>query len=679
MGFQPMFRTQPGRVAWASSPRSEHGLEGRATYSDDGLEARATFRVVSLRLLMMPSAAPSGPPKPVDRETMKRVLGLFKPYRRQVILTLTAVLVGVLLGLLPPYIIKVIIDEGLQARHLDTIIRYSIYAVFAVLAGAAMTLLYGYWSVIVGQKIMCDLRNKLYTHLQSMSLRFFTSTRTGEIQTRLISDVAGVQTVVSNTITDQLSNIAIVISTLVAMVFLDWRLTILSVAMVPFFTVIGRYVGDYARKVRTGTQEQTGELNSMMQETLSVSGVLLSKTAGNQDVLFAKFQKENNELARWQIKSAVVMYMFFGMIRMITQLAPALVYWLAGWLMISQGDTSITIGKLVAFTGLQVRLFFPMTGLLSAQVEILSSFALFERIFQYLDMPRDIQDAPDAVTINPGEVQGRITFNDVSFSYEPGGDRPTISDVSFDAQPGQLVALVGPSGAGKTTLTYFIPRLYDPDEGTIMLDGRDIKSIRLESLAQLVGAVTQETYLMHTTIKENLRVAKPNATDEELKEACRMAAIHDHIDRLPEGYDTVVGERGYKLSGGEKQRLAIARALLKNPRILILDEATSALDTHSERLIQASLASLMKGRTTFAIAHRLSTILAADQILVLDKGQIVESGGHEELLAKGGLYSRLYQDQFESEKREEAASELPPAPALDDNYDLLTAEVVAES
>lgn len=598
---------------------------------------------------MMPSAGPSGPPKPVDREIVRRVLALFKPYRTEVIKTCVAVLIGVLLGLVPPYFIQIIIDQGLQQGHLDTIIRYSILMILAVLAGAAMTLLYGYWSVIVGQKIMCDLRNQLYTHLQSMSLRFFTSTRTGEIQTRLISDVGGVQTVVSNTITDQISNIAIVLSTLAAMFWLDWRLTLLSVGMIPFFTVIGKSVGEYARKVRTGTQEQTGELNSMMQETLSVSGVLLTKTAGNQDVLFTKFDRENRELAKWQIKSAVVMYLFFGMIRLITQLAPALVYWLAGWLMISQGDTSITIGKLVAFTGLQVRLFFPMTGLLSAQVEIMSSFALFERIFQYLDLPRDIQESPNAVTLAPTEIQGRVEFRDVTFAYEPGADHPTISDVNFVAEPGQLVALVGPSGAGKTTLTYFIPRLYDPDGGAVLLDGRDIKSIRLESLAQLVGAVTQETYLMHTTIKDNLRVAKPSATDDELKEACRMAAIHDHIDRLPDGYDTVVGERGYKLSGGEKQRLAIARALLKNPRILILDEATSALDTHSERLIQASLASLMKGRTTFAIAHRLSTILAADQILVLDKGRIVESGGHQDLLAKNGLYAKLYHDQFESE------------------------------
>ncbi len=581
-----------------------------------------------------------------DRTIVRRILGLFRPHRRQVILTMLAVIVGTGMGIVPPFLYQIIIDELVGQKRLDVVGLYSGLTLLAVLGGAGFTLLYGYMSVVIGQKIMCDMRDNLYTHLQSMSLKFFTNARTGDIQTRLISDVGGVQNVVSNTITDQLSNIAIVVSTVVAMAIMDWRLCLLSIGMVPFFAWVGKGVGEYARNVRKGTQEQTSEINSMMQETLSVSGILLSKTAGNQRVLSTKFAAENQILAGWQIKNAVIQYMFFGMIRLITQFAPTLVYWLAGYLMIAQGDTSLTLGKIVAFTGLQARLFFPMTGLLSAQVEIMSSFALFERIFEYLDMDRDIKDSPTATILTPANVKGHLVFEGVFFKYEDEQPDWTLSDISFEAKPGQLVALVGPSGAGKTTLTYLIPRLYDPEKGSVKLDGHDLRDITLESLGQIVGAVTQETYLMHTTIKENLRVAKTAATDDELVEACKAAAIHEHIASLPEGYDTVVGERGYKLSGGEKQRMAIARAILKNPRILILDEATSALDTVSERLIQSSLNNLMTGRTTFAIAHRLSTVLSADLILVVNEGRIEESGQHADLLEKNGLYRKLYDEQF---------------------------------
>lgn len=599
--------------------------------------------------------------KKVNPATLRRVGRLFLPYRRMVVLTLAAVLVGVLIGLLPPWFLQIIIDQGLQKKDMHVIGVYSVATIVMTLLGAGVTLLYGYWSVVIGQKIMCDLRNRLFDHLQGMSLRFFTSTRTGEIQTRLISDVGGVQNVVSNSLTDALSNVAIVVSTLIAMLIFDWRLTLLSVGMVPFFALFGKWMGDFARKVRKGTQEQTAELNSMMQETLSVSGVLLTKTSGRRDMLTQKFSVENEKLAGWQIKQQVLMYLFFGMIRMVTGLSPALVYWLAGWLLV-QGDSNITIGTLVAFTALQTRMFFPITGLLSVQVEILSSFALFDRIFEYLDLKHDIADKPNAIRLDPAQVRGEVVFRDVSFRYEEGSDDHTLSGIDFEAKPGQLIALVGPSGAGKTTLTYLIPRLYDVNGGSVSIDGHDVRDLEMASIGQIVGAVTQETYLVHSTVKENLRFAKPDATDAEIEAACRAAAIHDHISSLPEAYDTVVGERGYKLSGGEKQRLAIARALLKNSRILILDEATSSLDTQSERLIQTSLNSLMEGRTTFAIAHRLSTILAADLILVMDKGRIVERGRHEELLALGGLYRRLYEEQFVgAEPQEEPRPAAAPA------------------
>ena len=603
----------------------------------------------------------AGGPRKLKPGTVRRVIATFRPYKAQALATAVTVVIAVLLGLLPPWFLQIIIDQGLTRKDLHIVTVYSIWTIVATVAASALTLLYGYWSVLIGQRIMVDLRNNLFDHLQGMSLRFFTSTKTGEIQSRLISDVAGVQTAVSDAATNTLSNLALVVTTIAAMLFFDWRLTLLSVGVVPLFALVGAKVGGWAQRIRRGTQEQTAELNALMQETLSVSGVLLTKTSGRKDLVTQKFRSENAKLAEWQIKGQVVNYVFFGLMRMIFSLVPALVYWLAGWLM-ARGDQSITVGVLVAFTALQSRLFFPLTGLMSAQVEIMGSMALFERIFHYLDMRQDVTDRPGAIALEPSQVRGEVRFENVSFRYDDETDVHTLNGIDFVAEPGQLVALVGPSGAGKTTLTYLIPRLYDVNEGSVKIDGIDVRDIKLESLGKLVGAVTQETYLVHTTIKENLRYAKPDATDEEIVEACKAAAIHDHIASLENGYDTVVGERGYKLSGGEKQRIAIARAILKNPRILILDEATSALDTRSERMIQASISRLMKGRTTFAIAHRLSTILAADQILVMDKGRIVERGRHEELLALGGLYSRLYHEQFKREP--ESALEETDAPSL---------------
>ena len=585
--------------------------------------------------------------KSINRVIVKRVIGLFGPHKAAVITMTGTVLLAVVLGLIPPLLLRIIIDDGLFKNNLHITSTYSLLTIVITLAAAGATLLYGYQSVVIGQRIMCEMRRTLFTHLQGMSLRFFTQTKTGDIQTRLISDIGGVQNVVSNTFVDALSNIAIVISALVTMFIIDWRLTLLAVTLIPFFTVVGQKVGDFAKDIRKGVQEQTSEINSLMQENLSVSGALLAKTIGRADQIALKFDVENESLARWQIKASVLQYVFFGLFRMITQVIPALIYWLAGFL-ISGGDTHLTVGTLIAFTMLQTRMFFPLTGLFATQVEIMSSFALFERIFEYMDVEHDIQESPNAITLDKASMMGEVKFTDVGFKYDREGEDWALKGVNFDAKPGQLVALVGASGAGKTTLTYMIPRLYDVDEGSVMIDGVNVKDVKLTNLAEVVGAVTQETYLVHASIKENLQIAKPDATDEELIEACKAAAIHDHIAGLPEMYDTIVGERGYKLSGGEKQRIAIARAILKNPKILILDEATSALDTHSERLIQTSLNQLMKGRTTFAIAHRLSTILNADQILVVSDGKVVESGKHQELLARQGAYFHLYTEQFQN-------------------------------
>jgi ATP-binding cassette subfamily B protein len=513
-----------------------------------------------------------------------------------------------------------------------------------------------YYANLVGLRVMQDFRNSLYTHLQRMPLRFFTSTRTGEIQSRLANDVGGVQTVVTDTASSILSNVVVIVSTLVTMLILSVPLTVLSLCLMPFFLWLTVKVGRARREVAATTQKTMADMTAVTEETLSVSGILLSKAFGRQTYEIGRFQQENERLTGLQVRQTMIGRSFFAVVGTFFSITPALVYLVAG-ILLNHGNTSLNAGIIVGFTTLQSRLFFPIGSMLQVSTEVQSSFALFDRIFEYLDLQHDIVDAPDAEQLV--NVRGEVELDHVRFRYDSPIDAPTdteevaaqrrawtLDDVTMRIRPGQLAALVGPSGAGKTTITYLVPRMYDVQEGTVRIDGRDVRRLSLESIADAIGIVTQETYLFHDTIRRNLLYGRPGATQEELESAARAANIHDRIEQLREGYDTVVGERGYKLSGGEKQRLAIARVILKDPKILILDEATSSLDTTSERLVQAALEPLMEGRTTIAIAHRLSTILAADVIFVLDRGRIVEQGKHDELLAAGGLYATLYEQQF---------------------------------
>src|SRR6266545_2763370 len=572
-----------------------------------------------------------------------------------------------------------------------------------------------YLANVVGLRMMQDLRNSLYRHLQHMPLRFFTETRTGEIQSRLANDVGGIQSVVTDTASTILSNVVVLASSLIAMLVLSWQLTLLSLFMLPFFMWWQVRVGRARQAVVRNTQKTLADLTTITEETLSVSGILLSKAFGRQRFEIERFRGENERLAALQIRQQMITRAFFALIQIFFSITPALVYLVAGWVGAGRPGNPLTAGTIVAFTTLQSRLFFPLGSMLQVSVEIQSSMALFERIFEYLDMPHDITDAPDAVRLDPEGVRGTVRFRGVSFRYdsppegaaEDGQAAPeevepevgaaevrgvperaamalaevsgngqarrewTLREVDLEIEPGQLAALVGPSGAGKTTITYLVPRLYDVQEGSVEIDGVDVRKIGLASLGDLIGIVTQETYLFHDTVRRNLLYGRPDATQEELEVAATAAFIHERIAELPDGYDTVVGERGYKLSGGEKQRLAIARVVLKDPRILILDEATSSLDTTSERLVQEALRPLMRGRTTLAIAHRLSTILAADVIFVLDRGRVVERGTHAELVGRGGLYARLYKQQFQSGAVEAecedgvvlATGEVVPAPA----------------
>ncbi|CAN5349337.1 ABC transporter ATP-binding protein [soil metagenome] len=580
---------------------------------------------------------------------LRRIGELFIPYKRALIVTIVLVLISAGLSVLPPLLTREAFDIGLfpKAGGPNVPVLGKIIAVMVLLwiASAALGVWQTWLTATVGNKVMGGLRIRLFSHLQAMELAFFTRTKTGVIQSRLQNDVGGVASVLSNTISSVVGNTVTVIAAVVSMLVLSWQMTIVAVILLPVLVIAQRRVGQVRARIATKTQESLSDMTAITQESLSVSGILLAKSFTQQDAETQRYDDENQNQIRLQVQQQMSGQWFFAMVSIFMSIIPAVIYLAAAWLITH--NVAVTAGTIVAFTTVQARLMFPLLGLLRVALDLQTSGALFARIFEYLDLKPGIADAPDAHDVNPAKL-GRVAFENVVFRYPdaPDDSPATLKGVSFEIEQGQFAAFVGPSGAGKTTVSYLIPRLHEVSDGRVVYAGDDVRDLRQNSLVGTIGIVSQETYLFHATIAENLRYAKPEASDDELVAAASAANIHDTIVSFPDGYATVVGERGYRLSGGEKQRIAIARVLLKDPPVLILDEATSALDSISEGIVQEALDTASRGRTTIAIAHRLSTIESADVIFVVVAGRIAERGTHQELLARGGEYAALYSRQL---------------------------------